>query len=377
MSVRDQFPIFDTKAYLNSCSQGALSHQVADAYRQYLEDWDEKGSPWELWVKHTETARTEFAGLIGVEPDEVAVTTSASAGVSSLASAIDFTAGRDRVVVTDFEFPTVAQIWHAQERRGAKIVHVPAVDNEIPMENFEAAIDENTELVSMTHVCFRNGSKLDVPAVVDMAHRNGAKVLLDSYQALGSMRIDARELGVDFLVGGTVKYLLGSAGLAFLYVRKELIDSLVPTSLGWFSQADIFAMDIYANTPSHSARRFEMGTPPVPNIYGGVAGLRLVREIGLDEIEAQIQELTTAINDEATQRGFQVVSPRDPAKHGAMVTLRSTDAGELVERMNADDVIVSSRNDNLRISPHVYNDLSDIERLFASLERHRELLVQP
>lgn len=375
MEIRDRFPIFETKAYLNSCSQGALSDDVADAYRRYLADWDEKGSPWELWVEHAEAARVEFAGLIGAEPDEVAVTTSASAGVSSLASALDFGEGRDRVVVTDFEFPTVAQIWHAQERRGAKVVHVPAAGNEIPLENFEDAIDENTQLVSITHVCFRNGSRLDVPAIVEIAHRNGAKVLLDSYQALGSTPIDAKELDVDFLVGGTVKYLLASAGLAFLYVREELISSLVPTALGWFSQADIFAMDIHANTPSPTARRFEMGTPPVPNIYAGVAGLRLIREVGLERIASQVSELTEMIKEEATRRGFRVATPLDPGKHGPMVALESTDAGELVRRLHADDVIVSSRNDNLRISPHVYNDASDVERLFDSLDGNRDLLA--
>lgn len=374
MDVRSRFPIFETKAYINSCSQGALSNDVAAAYHRYLADWDEKGAPWELWVEHAESARAEFAALIGADPDEVAVTTSASAAVSSVASALDFTGGRDTVVLTDYEFPTVAQIWHAHERRGARVVHVPAEGGEIPPEHFSQAIDERTRLVSITHVCFRNGSRIDVPAVVEIARRQGAPVLLDSYQAIGSFPIDVKELGVDFLVGGTVKYLLGSAGLAFLYVRKELVESLVPTTLGWFSQADIFAMDITKNDPSPTARRFELGTPPVPSIYAGVAGISQVREIGTDTIEKHIRSLTDDIKQRAQGRDFRIVTPLDPAKHGAMIALRSNDVHALVERLASDDVIVSSRDDNLRLSVHIYNDANDIDRLFASLDQHRDLL---
>src|SRR5262245_13643042 len=276
MPIRNRFPIFKSKIYLNSCSQGALSDDVKQSYADYLRDWDEKGSPWEYWVERQEAARHAFAGLVNAETSEVAVTTSVSAGVSALASAFDFTGERNKIVVSDFEFPTVAQIWHAQEARGAQVVHVPAAGNTIPLSRFNDAIDEHTAIVSITHVCFRNGSKLDIPAIVELAHRKGALVLLDSYQALGTMPVDVKKLKVDFLVGGVLKYLLASAGLAYLYVRKDLINGLNPTSIGWFSQANIFAMDIYGSTLSPTARRFEAGSPPVPNIYAAVAGIKLV-----------------------------------------------------------------------------------------------------
>ncbi|MGH8874906.1 MAG: aminotransferase class V-fold PLP-dependent enzyme [Acidimicrobiia bacterium] len=375
MDVRDRFPILERTTYLNSCSQGALSVEVAEAYRQYLRDWDEQGSPWELWVELSEAARREFAGLVGADPDQVAVATSASAAVSSVASALDFTGKRNRVVISDFEFPTIAQIWHAQEQRGAQVVHVPATGSMIDPGHFEEAIDERTRLVSITHVCFRNGSMLDVPAITEIAHRHGVPVLVDSYQTLGSMPVDVGELGVDLLVGGVLKYLLASAGLAFLYVRKDLIEELVPTAMGWFSQADIFAMDIQANTPSLTARRFESGTPPVPSIYAGLAGMRLIRSIGLGPVEERIRELTTAIKEGAQERGFRLASPAEPARHGALITLRSHDAPSLVKRLAGEGIVISSRDDNLRISPHLYNDLGDVDRLFGALDRHGELLV--
>ena len=376
MTIRDQFPILEHTTYLNSCSQGALSRAVADAYQRYLSDWDEKGSPWELWVELSEQARGEFSLLVGVDPDEVAVTTSASAAVSALASCFDFSSDdRNEIVISDLEFPTVAQIWHAQERRGAKITHVPVSEGVVPVERFEEAITERTKLVSITHVSFRNGVRLDVPAIAEIAHRNGALVLLDSYQTLGSMPVHPRELGVDFMVGGVLKYLLASAGLAFLYVRRDLVEGLVPTAMGWFSQADIFAMDISANTPSPTARRFESGTPPVPSIYAGLAGMGVIRSFGLEVVEQHISELTTAIKDMAQQRGFTLATPTDHRHHGALITLKSKDVNTLVQRLAAERVVTSSRDDNLRISPHIYNNHHDIERLFEVLDDNRDLLA--
>jgi selenocysteine lyase/cysteine desulfurase len=375
VDIRNHFPIFRDKIYLNSCSQGALSDEVRQSYADYLRDWDEKGAPWEYWVERMEAARAAFAGLVNADSSEIAVTTSASAGVSTLASALDFTGERNKIVVSDFEFPTVAQIWHAQEARGAKVVHVAAAGNSIPLSRFADAIDEQTAIVSITHVCFRNGAKLDIPAIVELAHSKGALVLLDSYQALGTMPIDVKKLKVDFLVGGVLKYLLASAGLAYLYVRKELLSGLNPTTAGWFSQANIFAMDIYHNTPSPTARRFEAGTPPVPNTYAAVAGIKLVQSVGVEAIERKIGELTGAIKEGVMQRGFNLASPVDPAKHGAMITVRSHKVDLLVKWLERDGIITSSRDNNLRISPHFYNDMHDVDCLIDALSKYKDLLV--
>lgn len=375
MPIRDHFPILKDKIYLNSCSQGALSNEVTQAYIDYLRDWDAKGSPWEYWVERLEAARHAFCGLINAETSEVAVTTSVSAGVSALASAFDFTGERNKIVVSDFEFPTVAQIWHAQEPRGVEVVHVPAAGNIIPLSRFADAIDDRTALVCITHVCFRNGSKLDLPAIIELAHSKGALVLVDAYQTLGTTPIDVKKLRVDFLVGGVLKYLLASAGLAYLYVRKDLLNDLNPASVGWFSQANIFAMDIYHHTPSPTARRFESGTPPVPNIYAAVAGIKLVQSVGLENIERHLSELTGALKAGIMQRGFNLVSPVDPAKHGALITVRSHKVDLLVKWLERDGIITSSRDDNLRISPHLYNDMHDIDCIIDGLTRYRDLLV--
>ncbi|HXV35420.1 MAG TPA: aminotransferase class V-fold PLP-dependent enzyme [Gaiellaceae bacterium] len=374
--VRRRFPILERLTYVNSCSQGALSDAVRAAYEDYLRDWDEQGAPWEYWVERAEAARGAFAGLVGAEPDEVAVTTSLSAGVSALFSGLRFEGERTTIVVSDFEFPTVGQIAHAQELRGRRVVHVPeAGDATIPLGHFDQAIDERTALVCVTHVCYRNGSRIDVEGVVRLAHERGALVLVDAYQAAGAIPIDVRALGADFLAAGTVKYLLGSAGLAFLYCRSDLIDRIRPTSTGWFADEDIFQMDIHDYSPSATARRFEFGTPPIPNIYAGLAGLRLVEEIGVAETEAHVRGLTAQLVEGVDELGGRVVTPRDPDRRGPLVAVASTDEHALVAALADDGIITSSRDGNLRVSFHGYNSAEDVDAVLAALARHRNLLA--
>jgi selenocysteine lyase/cysteine desulfurase len=370
---RSRFPIFERLVYVNSCSQGALSDSVRAAYDDYLTDWDERGAPWDYWVERTEAARTAFAGLVGAATDEVAVTTSLSAGVSALASALDF-GSRPRVVVSDFEFPTVGQIWHAQELRGAEVVHVPQSDGVIPIEHFDELVDERTVIVAVTAVCYRNGSRLPVEEIVELAHARGALVLLDAYQAIGSYPIDVHELGIDFLGAGALKYLLASAGLGFLWCREGLSESLLPTQTGWFADRNIFEMDIHDYSPSPTARRFQSGTPPIPAIYAGVAGIELMREIGIAETRAHVTALNGRLIAGVDDLGGSVATPRDPEQRGALVCIRSTDAPALVRTLGEEGIVTSERDGNLRISAHAYNVEEDIDAVLAALARHPELL---
>ncbi len=375
-AIRHRFPLLERQIYLNSCSQGVLSDAVRQAYADYLRDWDEKGAPWEYWMERTEAARSSFAGLVGADNDEVAVTASVSAGVNAIASGLRLADGRDRIVVSDFEFPTVGQIWHAQEDRGFTIRHVPQGDAPvIPLEAFDAAIDERTALVAITQVCYRNGACIDVEGVVKLAHERGALVLLDSYQAIGTMPIDVKALDVDLLVAGALKYLLSSAGLGFLYCKRDLVERLRPTATGWFADENVFAMDIQDYSPAHDARRFQAGTPPIPSIYAGIAGIGLMREIGIAETRAHVLQLNETLFAGVDELGGTVVTPRDAASHGALVAIRSTDEHALVAALADEGLLTSSRDGNLRVSAHCYNTHEDIEQLLAGLARHRALLA--
>jgi len=372
--VRQGFRVFERLVYVNSCSAGALSEDVRAAYDEYLGDWEAEGSPWERWIERTEQARGAFARLVGAESRDVAVTTSLSAAVSALATGLDL-ARRPKVVLTDWEFPTVGQIWHAQEQRGAEVVHVSEVAGELPLEGFAEAIDERTALVSITDVCYRNGARVDVPGVVALARQHGALVLLDAYQSAGSLPLDVAELGVDLLAAGTTKYLLGSPGLAFLWCRPGLAERITPAATGWFADEDVFAMDVQDYSPAADARRFQSGTPPVPSVYAGLAGMALIERAGVAEVAEHVAGLNARLEAGLDELGATVVTPRDRERRGALMCVAATDAPALVRALRAGDIVTSERAGSVRISPHLYNREDDIDAVLAALERNRELLA--
>lgn len=368
------FPVFRRKTYLNSCAYGALSLPVREAFGKYLDAREEKGSDWDWWVMQNERIRGAMAEFLGATADEIAITTSASAGINAIASALDFGGSRNKVVISDFEFPTNGQIWYAQSGRGARVVRVPAVDGYIEADRFAEAIDERTRLVAVTNVCFRNGAKLDVMAIAALARSAGAMIMVDGYQSLGSMRFDVVNAGIDFLVGGNLKYLLGTAGIGFLYVRRELTESLQPTVTGWFAQENIGAMDHTRNQPARSARRFESGTPPVPNTYAAEAGIRILQDVGMANVEDRISRLVNMVVTRAQEAGYRIITPLAPERRGAMINIACTDAGQMVARLDEAGVVASFRDSALRVSLHFYNDEADIDRLFAELGRHEALI---
>jgi selenocysteine lyase/cysteine desulfurase len=278
------------------------------------------------------------------------------------------------VVISDFEFPTIGQIWHAQQLRGAEVEIVRADGPEIPLERFEAAIDERTAVVSVTAVCYRNGTRLPVEEIARIAHERGALVVLDAYQAAGTYPLDVATLGVDVLASGVLKYLLASAGLAFMWLRPGLAERLTPTQTGWFADHDIFEMDHTDYSPAPNACRFQSGTPPIPAIYGGIAGIELMQEIGIAETREHVLSLGDRLIDGAEALGGIVVTPREHDHRGALVCIASTDAPALVSALEADGIVTSERDGNLRVSPHAYNTADDIDAVLAALERHRGLL---
>ena len=368
-ALRKEFPLLERKTYLNSGSYCALAKNVKAAFEAYMEDRLLVGANWDVWVTKNESVRALVAELLHAAPGEIAVTASVSAGLNALASALQFSGARNKVVVSDFEFPTNAQIWHAQEPRGARVVHVPrAADGYIPAENFASVIDEQTQLVAITHVCFRNGAKLDIPGIVRLARAKGAKVLLDCYQSVGSLDLNVKTLDVDFATGGMLKYLLGTAGIGFMYVRDSCVKSLLPTNSGWFAQADIGAMDITANRPAPSARRFEAGTPPVVNCYASEAGLQTLLAVGTPAIEKRVNDLTRRCMRRLEEIGWPSITPTRDDRRGATVAVPSRASPQLCAQLMKRDIVTSSRDDNVRASFHYYNNEDDVESFVAAMK---------
>ena len=366
-SVRSRFPVFKKKVYLNSCSQGALSDAVEESLLAHIRSWHEDGSPWDLWVEKYEAARASFARFIGAQPDEVAVISCASAGISALASALDFGGRRRKVVMGEFEFPTMGQIWLAQQARGAEIQFVSAQDGRIPASAYANAIDEQTLIVPVTGVCFMNGARSEVAAVAKLARDRGALVMLDDYQDCGTRPVDVKALNVDFYVSGALKYLLCPSGIAFMYVRPELIRALTPTITGWFGQQNPFAFDVKHFDPAATARRFESGSPPVPHVFAVPAALELLGSVGFDRIAGHVATLAQALLVGARELKIKVKTPADSC--GPLVVLQMKDSEAAVKKLAAQNIVASNRMDGLRVSFHIYNTLDDVHAVLEVLRK--------
>jgi selenocysteine lyase/cysteine desulfurase len=376
-AFRAKFPLLGRVTYINSCSYGALGVDVERALGEYVASRHAKGADWDCWIGKGFALKDKLGRLLGVSADDLSISGSATQSVNALASSFRLDGKRRKIVTTAFDFPTTAQIWRAQATQGAVVETAMATEDglDIPLDRFERLIDDETLIVSVPAVCYWNGVRLPLEPLIALAHSRGALVLVDAYQAVGTFPIDCRALGADFVVGGFLKYLLGSAGVGFLYVRDSRSGAHDPRMTGWLAQADVDAMDVFSHRPADDARRFEGGTPSVPSLYACDAGLGSL--LGLDQaaVAAQIGALTRSIKDRARAAGYALATPADDDRHGALVAIRSADAAQTVARLAAMDIVVSSRASNIRISPHCYNDENDIEALFRGLHSCRDLLA--
>jgi len=373
LEIRSHFPILRDKTYFYSCSQGALSDAVESGMARYMESWRTSSNPWEEWVGAYQDLRREFARFINAAPEEVAVVTSASAGINPIASALRFDR-RNKVVMSEYEFPTMGHIWLAQQARGAKVQFLDGVSNTVPAECYAAAIDEQTAIVPLTQVSFLNGFRSDVAAITEIAHSRGALVFLDGFQDCGTRPIDVKALDVDFFVTGTLKYLLGPAGLGFLYVRRDLIESLNPTVTSWMAQRDVFAYNTKCLDPAPEARRFESGSPSIPNIYMGRPALDLLSGIGMDKIAAHIGMLTRSFLEGVHELRIQSKTPA--ASVGPLAVVCAKDAAAMAAKLAARGFVISTRRDGVRFSFHVYNTIEDVRAALRALEENLDLMVR-
>ncbi|MFM8841676.1 MAG: aminotransferase class V-fold PLP-dependent enzyme, partial [Actinomycetota bacterium] len=268
----------------------------------------------------------------------------------------------------------MGQILHAQELRGAEVIHVAAdPDGTLNPERLEAALDDRVALVAVTHVCYRTGAMSDIKAVSQLAHKHGIPVIVDAYQSAGSIPIDFDDVGADFMVGGFLKYMLGLPGIGFLLTKRDY--SSLPTQTGWFAARDVFAMEIDKYDPATDARRFEGGTPPIPSVFAAVAGLKLLLEISLEQSWRQTSAIHRMLRQELSKLDASFLTPEDSKAHAGLIAFKSVDEHKLVSALDNHQVVVSSRDGNVRISPHFYNTEGDVEALMKSLFEHQELLV--
>ncbi len=358
---RPEFPIFRSATYLNSCSLGALCQRSRSALVEFADLWDRWGaSAWyEHWLAAAQDVRSAFARLVGADDGETALAPSISAALATVTSAIRFDQ-RPKVLTTDLDFPTLVYQFLAKQRAGVEVVVLESPDGvSVPVEAFADAIDERTGLVATSHVYYTTGAIQDVKALARIAHERGALCLIDAYQSTGQLPVDARELDVDILMTGALKWLLGGQGLAYLYVRRELIERLVPTTVSWFGVEDQFSFDACALRLRSDARRYELGTPAVPTIYTARAGLGLVEEVGVEKIRRRVSALTEDLIDRAKAAGLNVRAASEPEQRSGIVMIEHADPAMAVRRLMAADVICDYRPGAVRLSPHFYNTTDD------------------
>ncbi|PYP58448.1 MAG: hypothetical protein DMD40_05610 [Gemmatimonadetes bacterium] len=361
---RGEFPIFQSSVYLNTCSLGALGERSRRKVAEFLDLWQSRGaSAWyDVWWEALGDLRARYGRLVNAAATEIALAPSISVALSAIAESLDYRR-RPKVVITSLDFPTVAYQWLAKAPAGVELVVVDSPDKiSVPVEAIARAVDDRTALVVTSHVYFTTGAIQDIKRVAEVAHAHGALCLIDAYQSVGQIPVDVQDAGVDALVAGGLKWLLGGPGIVFLYVRESVARRLEPRISGWFGQREQFAFDPRALTFHDDARRFEMGTPALAAVYAQLGGLEYIEEIGTP----RIREVTTALTEDliATVRaaGFTPKVAAEPERRSAIVMIPMSDPAAAVRHLAAGGVIVDSRPGHVRFSPFFYNVQDDYVR---------------
>lgn len=358
---RKEFPLLDTHIHLGNCSQSPQSLRVREAVDGYLNHWNSVGMDWDEWMEAIFRSKLEFARLIGAEASDISMHGSVSQVTYAVASALDYREKRNRVVITEADFPTVVHIWKACRRMGYELVTVPVRDGAIDPDEYERIVNERTLLVCIPAVYYLNGFKQDVSTVAEIVHRYGAKLYVDAYQSLGTEPLDVRDVPVDLLSSGNLKYLLGVPGSAYLYVRPELVSSLRPMATGWFGQEDPFAFDITRFQYADDGRRFDTGTPSVITAYAAQAGMSIVNEVGVENIKGWIDELSRFALNEVERWGMQTLSPKDVRCKGPITAVRVGNSHAVESELKKRNIIASARGPVIRLAPHFFSTREDIE----------------
>ena len=364
---RDEFPILKSRTYLNSCSLGALSRRSMGYLGEFQGLWNTMGaSAWyELWLGRLAELRGRVAELLHARDSEIALMPSVSAGLSAVASAVDY-GRRNRVVVSDLDFPT--QIYQWLVKPGVEVVRVPSDDGVgIAPERWAEYVDDRTAVVATSHVFFSTGYIQDLAPIAAAAHAKGALCVIDGYHGAGQVPTDPRADGVDVYLTGPLKWLLGGPGMAFLWVREERIASLVPTMASWFGAHDQFLFQPDAFRFRDDAARFEMGTPALPTAYTALGGLEIVLAAGDVRIRERIAALTADLVERARGAGFELRISDDPARRSGIVMVRVPDSGAAVAGLADRGIVVDRRGEYVRISPHFYNTAEEGADAVAAL----------
>jgi kynureninase len=372
LHYRSEFPILERTTYLVSNSLGAMPRSVPDRLAEYVDQWADLGvKAWAAgWWEMPVQVGNEIAPLIGASAGEVAMLPNVTIAQTAVLTAIDYTAPRNRIVMTGLDFPSVRYVYEGLARRlGAEIVVVPSEDGvRVDLDRLLAAIDERTRLVAISHVLFKSAFIMDADAICRKAKQVGALVSLDGFHAVGVIPVDVKRLGVDFYAGGVLKWLCGGPGGCFLYVAPETSVRVEPAFTGWQAHQTPFAFE----TPMAYATggwRWLNGTPSIPSLFAATEGPRIVRRAGIERIRAKSIRQTERLIALADARGYPVNTPRIAGERGGTVAFDVPHAYELAQMLLAKSVVVDYRpGAGIRIAPQFYTADSELDHAVAMID---------
>lgn len=373
LAYRKEFPILERTTYMISHSLGAMPRKVYDRLREYADVWATRGiRAWaEGWWEMPVTTGDKIARILGADPGSVVMHQNVSVCQSLILSCFNLRQRRNKIVYEALNFPSVMYVYAAHARAaGARIIEVPSADGmTIDTERLLAAIDEETLLVPISHVLFKSGFIQDAKAVIDKAHAVGALVVLDVYQSAGTVPINVKELNVDFVVGGSVKWLCGGPGAGYLYVHPRLRTRLEPQITGWLAHKAPFAFEPGEIAYADDMHRFLHGSPAIPTLYAADSGYDMINEIGVERIRAKSLHQTARLIELAEEQGWRLNSPRDPRKRGGMIVVDVPHAAAVVHELERREVLVDFRpGAGVRIAPHFYTKDEELEIVIREIK---------
>ena len=373
LARRSDYPVLASSTYLVNNSLGAMHRGTATRLAEYADLWTQRGVlAWHDWIPEMTRVADLVGAIIGAPPGTTVMRQNVADSLGSVASALDFTGGRNGVVYSDLEWPGSHYLWTEQQRYGARVTVVPSAGDgvHLDVQRVVDAIDERTLLVPISLVLFRSSTLVDVRPIIARAHEVGALVLLDAYQAAGVVPVDVTGLDVDLCVGGSVKYLCGGPGAGWLYVAPRLGDTFRPADVGWFGHRVPFDFSFDAIEYAPGAGRFAGGTPGVPAAYAASAGYQAILDAGLLRIRERSVSLTQPLLEAAVNRGWTVRSPVDPAQRGGHVTIDPGDARHVYDELIARGFLVDHRpGAGLRIGPHFFNTADECSAVIDEIAR--------
>lgn len=368
---RKEFPILAKSVYLVSHSLGAMPRRTADSLQEFAQTWAERGvRAWEEgWWEMPLSVGNLVGSIIGAGPGEIVMHQNVSVCQSLVTSCFSWNGSRNKLVTDGLNFPSNDYIYYELERQGARICPVASPDGiRLPIESLLDAIDEQTQLVSVSHVAFRSSFVQDLAAITRRAHAVGALVFADLYQSAGNLPVDVRALGLDFATGGSVKWLCGGPGAGYLYVRPALRNSLRPAATGWTAHREPFEFRPGPIDFADDAFRFMNGTPNIPALYSARSGYEIINQVGVEAIRAKSLRQTQRLIELADESGFAVRSCRDPQTRGGVVVIDVPNGKEVTRELARREVIVDYRpNAGIRIAPHFYTSDDELDRAMAEI----------